>query len=117
MIELYENDCLKTVSAEGHSLSGKVGENLLCASATVLLRTAAKLLHSVERLEIEGEVDAPGSLFVAVKNVPSEKIGWLQGITDFLLGGLLDLQYQNPKEVQVNLHGETSGSRRMNHGT
>lgn len=111
---LFNNGCLKSFDARGHSYQAKKGYDIVCASVTTLLRTAAKILHADESLKTEGDATSPGSMSFSLREISETKICWVRGITDFLLGGLLDLQQNNPDHLRIDIKEESE--RRNNDG-
>lgn len=80
-----------------------MGANIPCAAATELLRTAARLLSTVDGLEVEGGADAPGEMRLKISSRGKASPEWLRGVTDFLLQGLRDLEAEFPREIAVRI--------------
>ena len=89
------------MAAQGHSKLGKAGENIVCAAATVLIRTAARLLESDKEVEISGGADKRGSLDFVVETIGNGKSGYVKTVGEFLLQGLSDLQREYPRECAL----------------
>ena len=51
MIKVVYHRGLNRVSVEGHAHSGGVGHDLVCASASILVKTIATLANNMERAE------------------------------------------------------------------
>ena len=94
---------MKSFSAIGHAGGKKAGENIPCAAATALLRTAARLLASVDGLLENGSADEPGQMSLAVSASADRHGQWLAGVTDFLLKGLNDLAREYPREIFIRI--------------
>lgn len=104
MIEVHvllHGGLLEFFSAEGHAGRGIKGTNIVCAAATILLRTAVRSISSQDDIESCAEAAAPGEMSLRVTAVPPEKILWLKGVTDLLLAGLKDLEFEYPDEVRL----------------
>ncbi len=108
IIELHQDGCLKEFRASGHSGGSEGGGNIVCASATTLLRTAAKLLHADEHLRTNGEAPEAGQMWFSILDIPSARVKWVQGVTDFLVGGLLDLRHSYPEELSIEISRTTN---------
>ena len=79
--------------------------SLVCASATALLKTAAKVLYTERTLRTSGGADSPGHMNLTVREIPKARADWVRGVTDFLVGGLTDLQRDYPGELTVRIRG------------
>ena len=107
-VNLHRDGCLKGFQASGHAGSGKKGEDIVCAAVTVLLRTAARLISREKGLETRGEALEPGGMTFFLKSMPAEYREWVKGITDFLLGGLLDLKDEFPDYLTIDISGKVA---------
>ena len=107
-VNLYRDGCLKGFQASGHAGSGKKGEDIVCAAVTVLLRTAARLISGEKGLETGGEALGPGEMTFFLISMPAEYREWVKGITDFLLGGLLDLKDEFPDYLTIDISGKVA---------
>jgi len=94
---------LRSFKASGHAGMAKPGQNIACAAATALLRTAARLLASADGLVDDGAAGEPGSMELVVTSQPQVRDRWLAGVTDFLLRGLDDLAREYPREIRVDV--------------
>ena len=101
-LALSPRGCLRGFTAEGHAGAAAAGNNLACAAATSLMRTAGRLC--AERgLVVSGESSAPGSMRMALGAGADGEAAWLRGVTDFLLRGLNDLAREFPREILVRM--------------
>ena len=93
---------LRRFEAKGHAGTVRSGANVACAAATVLLRTAGRLCaeHGVAA---RGGAGAPGEMRLVVSLEASSEVGWLRGMTDFLVRGMKDLQDEFPKEIILQI--------------
>lgn len=105
-VNLYKDGSLKGFQASGHAGSGKKGEDTLCAAVTILLRTSARLISGEKALETRGEAPRPGEMTFFLISMPAEYREWVKGITDFLLGGLLDLKDEFPDYLTIDISGK-----------
>ena len=62
------------------------------------------LLESDKTILSGGEAEHPGELRFSISSVPDEKKGWVEGITDYLICGLSDLEHEYPREIKVEMH-------------
>jgi uncharacterized protein YsxB (DUF464 family) len=107
-VNLYQDGSLKDFQASGHAGSGKKGEDIVCAAVTVLLRTTARLISREKSLETRGEALGPGGMTFFLISMPAEYREWVKGITDFLLGGLLDLKDEFPNYLTIDISGKVA---------
>jgi uncharacterized protein YsxB (DUF464 family) len=92
---------LRRVKSAGHAGAGPRGEDLVCAAASVLLRTAYETMAQVEGVRIEGSAPEPGELWFTVRDFGSEASERLKGIGDFLLTGLSGLEREHPGALRL----------------
>lgn len=89
--------------ADGHSVEGRPGSNLVCAAFTVLARSAYEALSGLPGARVEGEAPERGSLRFAVRHLPQECGEKAAGIADFLLVGISGLEREHPGEVGLTI--------------
>jgi uncharacterized protein YsxB (DUF464 family) len=89
---------LRRFEAKGHAGAVTPGDNIACAAATVLLRTAGRVCaeHGVP---YDGGAGGPGEMRLVVSLEASSEVGWLRGVTDYLVRGMKDLQDEFPNEI------------------
>lgn len=104
IITLDSEGILSKVIADGHSEYEKKGRNIVCAAATVLLRTAARQLEAITGVKLNGEAETPGSLNFVIERYSENRIAYLKGITDFLVKGIDDLSIEYPIECALTIH-------------
>ncbi|MBT3275334.1 MAG: ribosomal-processing cysteine protease Prp [Spirochaetales bacterium] len=102
-VTIDEDGVMQSLSARGHSSKGKAGENIVCAAATVLMRTAARLLEKDADIVISGGADDRGSLDFVVETIGEGKSGLVTAVGEFLLQGISDLQQEHPRECALKL--------------
>lgn len=110
-VEVDRQGCLRRYTATGHAGAGGRGEDLTCAAVTALLRTAARLLYRQKDLGVRGAAPEAGQMEVKISGVPASCRMWLQGITDFLISGIRDVQEERPGEVMLEIESEAEGDR------
>lgn len=101
VLSLNSRRCITKVSVEGHALRGDSGNSVPCAAVSALTGTAARLISSNEDIVGGGSADAPGMMILNVVKVEDRSIQWLQGITDFLVIGLKEVEREYPAECSV----------------
>ena len=98
-----ENNCIRSVNAEGHACWDLKGNDIVCAAVSNDLRTAAQLLERAEGITIDGASKNKGSLFFTVTMIEKEKTEWMRGVSDFLIHSLTKLERDFPHEISVQL--------------
>ncbi len=106
---MNRSGALRCFSAEGHAGRGERGQDVVCAAATALLRTAARLLYRQADLEVRGQVPEAGRMEVRLRSVPPQRQGWLAGVTDFLISGLRDIEEEHCGTVELKIEDAEEG--------
>ncbi len=96
-VQLRADGCLESFRAEGH------GGDIVCASATILLRTAGRLLEADAALRAEGEAPRPGSMRLELPEPPAGRRERVRAISEFLVQGLRDLAEEYPDRLAVTI--------------
>ena len=100
-IQLVNGRSFLSCKAEGHALFDKKGQDIVCAAATVLLRTAAQTLDKRPGIDFKGEDPVPGKIaFEARADQDSAKTE-LKFAADFLQKGFESLAKEFPQNVQL----------------
>jgi uncharacterized protein YsxB (DUF464 family) len=107
-IMLRPDGCLEAFQASGHSTQGGRGKDIVCASVTVLLRTAGRLLEAEPGLQARGEAPEPGEMSLRLAQATEAQRDRIRGITDFLVRGLLDLRSEYPDIVSLEIRQKGS---------
>lgn len=89
------------VSVEGHALRGDSGNSVPCAAVSALTGSAARLISSKPGINSSGGAETPGTMLLSIEKVEEGCIEWLQGITDFLVIGLKEVEREYPSECSV----------------
>ena len=102
---------LRHVKASGHSGFGPIGRDVVCAAATVLLRTAARTLDGATGINIVGGAEEPGNFEFSLEEVPARQEDWARGVSDSLVCGLMDLRAEFPHSVEILIKTEQGVQR------
>jgi len=92
---------LRRVDSSGHAGTDGAGRDLVCAAASVLLRTAYEALAQVSGTRVEGSAPEPGRLWFSLKDFRPGDADRLRGIGDFLLTGLSGLEREHPGALKL----------------
>jgi uncharacterized protein YsxB (DUF464 family) len=109
-LRLRADGCLRAFSASGHAGAGPKGQDLACASVTVLLRTTARLLAAQPDLQVSGQTPAEGEMRLALEPPPEERREWVRGVTATLVAGLRDLEREYPGLLKLDIGEESYGT-------
>lgn len=101
IIKQDDRGCIRKCDAEGHSLLANQGSDILCAAVTILLRTVSRVLHTDKGIGFKINAPETGKLGFIVKWIPESKISRMQGISDFLMFGLKDLEAEYPGRLKL----------------
>lgn len=100
-IKQDERGCIRNCNVEGHSFLAKPGTDVLCAAVTVLLRTTHRILYVDKGIGFKGSARESGKMSFTLKWIPEVKVSRMQGISDFLIRGLKDLEAEYPGRLKV----------------
>ena len=101
-LQLDGGGCLRRLQSEGHAV-GQKGSNIVCAAATALMRSAARVLADHDSIVVSGHVPLEGVLEIEVDRYAPQDRAYLLGVTEVLVRGLQDLALEEPTEVSINL--------------
>lgn len=101
-IRLQRDDagCLKHLQSEGHA-AGAPGANIVCAAVSALLRSVVRVLERHGSIVVSGRAPAEGVLELTVERYSAGDTQYLLGVTDVLVRGLADLEYEAPGDVLI----------------
>ncbi len=102
-VQLDSSGLLAVIQAAGHSGAGVRGQDIVCASASILLRTLARTLESKDGVVLTGSADMRGEFFLELHVHGSVLSHWLRGVTAFILTGLKDLEAEYPDSCTVSI--------------
>ena len=94
------------LSAKGHALYGKKGQDIVCAAVTVLARTAAQTLGSRPGIAFEGALPNRGELSFEARALEDSAKAGLDFAADFLQKGFEGLSKEFPQNVQFECNLE-----------
>ncbi len=103
--------CVTSVTSVGHA-EPVSGVSLVCAAATVLVRTSARCIASVRGATITGTARDPGRIQYRVSVHDPTARERIAGMTDFLRRGLSDIRDDAPNELELReiTEGDTYGT-------
>lgn len=93
---------LVRMEARGHAGWDRPGTDIVCASATSLMRSAARAAAARFPGGVAWEAPEPGVLLVSF---PAGAGEWLDGLAAVLETGLADLQREFPRSLSVESRG------------
>ena len=102
-IKQDERGCIRKCDAKGHSLLDTKGSDVLCAAVTILLRTVSRVLYVDKGIGFKGNPPETGEMGFILKWIPESKVNRMQGISDFLVRGLKDLEAEYPGRLKVTV--------------
>ncbi len=89
-----------SVSAEGHANAGKRGTDIVCAAATVLLRTTLAVMGG-SGVDVSASAAARGFLAFRVRSFSEAELPLLVYASRFLEEGLTSLAAEYPENLEV----------------
>lgn len=107
MIEVVYHRDLNRVEVVGHAHSGEIGHDLVCASATILVRTIAAL---VENMKAAGQIKCPtvkleeGHAIIHCK-VPNKYKPTVTFAFDAICAGFDLLEQRYPENISYKIRG------------
>ncbi len=101
-ITVDKNGNLRSLRAEGHSMSAPKGSNIVCAAVSAQLRSLVRVLQSGPGCKSRVNADRDGFLELSVETEEGEN-RWLTGVTDIILAGLIENERDYPDECSVKL--------------
>ena len=102
-VRLNTAGLLSGVEATGHSGAAARGHDIVCASASVLLRTLARTLESQAGITLKGSADIRGEFFLDIGFREDTLSDWLQGVTACFITGIRDLEAEYPSICTVSI--------------
>ena len=97
----FENGDLHSCTLSGHSGFAPAGKDIVCAAASILVRTALDVLNAQSGIELETDIPGRGELSFTVEKKTETVSGILSYTADFLQKGLLSLQSDYPSYISV----------------
>ena len=101
---VYDRDRL-SLSMEGHALSAKYGEDIICAAESMLIMCLEKRLRDFGERVLSTVKKGPGRIFIEAR--PDEGSAKLcRECFDTIYAGLALLGEYEPEHVQARIYGE-----------
>lgn len=95
--------------ASGHAGFAEKGYDIVCASVTILLKTAVLSLKNKENscsgLKIKAKAEQTGELTLEVLRCSERDYSYLAALADFLLTGLSSICREYPSHVNLKVKG------------
>jgi hypothetical protein len=99
---LDRGGCLHRFSASGHAGSGSRGYDIVCASVSVLARTAYRAFEGLSGIELRGEAAEPGFLSFEIRG-EADSPERAAGMAAFFVTGMSDLARDYPEAVEFTI--------------
>lgn len=110
VVVLDGQGALSKMDLSGHAGYWEEGRDPACAATTLLVRSVARLVASMDGWKVNGGARKPGALSVEIERRPVNSDLWLRGVTDTLLQGLGDIAREYPKSINLELEKMKYGS-------
>lgn len=107
-IEVDERGCIKSLSASGHAGFARKGKDIVCAAASILIDTTAKMVDKTDGAKVIcSKEQARGNVFFTVETTGgnSETEGRLRYAADFLIAGLKKVESEYPRHLELTVSG------------
>ena len=91
------------LSASGHAGAGYKGNDIVCASVSLLLEAVCLGIESIPGIGISGGAYTEGELELRLLKIPADFAKELEGITRVLLLGLKRLEDEYPGEIRLRI--------------
>ncbi|MBO4546549.1 MAG: ribosomal-processing cysteine protease Prp [Treponema sp.] len=98
---LVKGRSLLRCEAEGHALFDKKGQDIVCAAATILLRTAAQTLSQRPGISFNGEEPVRGKIAFEARADQDSARAEIEFAADFLQKGFESLAKEFPQNVRL----------------
>ena len=98
---LVKGRSLLRCEAEGHALFDKKGQDIVCAAATILLRTAAQTLSQRSGICFNGEEPVRGKIAFEARTDQDSARAEIEFAADFLQKGFESLAKEFPQNVRL----------------
>lgn len=98
---LNSRRCLTELTVQGHAAKGERESSIPCAAVSALTGTVARLIDTCDGIISNGSAAKPGEMQIRIKEIEEKSNEWLQGVTDFLVFGLKEVEREYPRECSV----------------
>ena len=115
-LQLEPDGCLRRLQSDGHA-SGETQPNIVCAAATMVMRSVARVLVAQSDIVVNGTVPSEGTLTIGVQSCPGNRREWLSGVTQVLVSGLVDLADEFPQQVRLDITSDSLNRQGEKDGT
>ena len=99
---MEEDGTLRACKAEGHAKAGKMGQDIVCASVSLLFGTAFSTLSGRKGITVRYGALQPGKFWLEA-DYTTEGKDFLFASGEFLLEGLKHLAQEFPKNCKLNI--------------
>jgi uncharacterized protein YsxB (DUF464 family) len=103
VVELDNRGLLRSLAADGHAAMLQESGSIPCAAVSALVGTAARLIEARDGIVHSGGASAAGSLNLTIHSAGRRERPWLQGVTDYVVAGLQDVEREYPAECRVEI--------------
>ena len=100
-VDLNDDGIIKSAVVSGHAIGLEKGGNIVCAAATILIRTAARLLEGTRGVKVAGGPGRSGELSLFIEKVGEQSKSYVKAVGDYLLTGIRDLQHEFPDDCTL----------------
>lgn len=90
------------IQVEGHALTGKAGEDIVCAAVSALTQTTATALHGIVSDTIHTE-QRNGHLKIMIPLLERSLEMRMEIIVSTLIAGLLEISREHPASLQLEI--------------
>lgn len=105
-VRLESSGLLAEVDAEGHAGFARRGRDIVCAAATLLLRTVARTFEGDSGYIVEGSAESRGRLHFSVRPATGTDTDWGKGVTEMFVKGIDDLSREFPKHIELTISND-----------
>ena len=99
---IEEDGTLRACKASGHAKAGKAGADTVCASISVLMRTALNILSRKNGITVRSGAPEEGHLWLET-DYDADGKDFLFAVGVFLLEGLKSLEKEFPKNCKMSI--------------
>ncbi|CAD7844862.1 hypothetical protein S1OALGB6SA_2073 [Olavius algarvensis spirochete endosymbiont] len=110
VVALDGQGALNRMNLSGHAGYWSRKGDPACAATTLLVRSVAKLVASLDGWTVNGGARKLGKLTMEIESRPVDSEDWLRGVTDTLLQGLADIAREYPNSINLKLEKINDGS-------
>lgn len=105
-VQLDSTGLLTGVSAKGHAGFAPKGTDIVCAAASVLLRTVARTFETAAGFQIDGGTEKRGELELSVSAADDADADWGRGVTEMFVRGIDDLSQEFPEHIKLTISND-----------